>query len=245
MARLFVPSERLREDVIILSDADHRYLVRVLRLSTGDRVVLFDGTGDEAEAVVERVGPRALEVKIEVRRSVAKEHRPELLLIQALPKGEKFDLVVQKATELGVHRILPVLSERSIPRVDKAKAQARVTRWQKIASEAARQSGRADVPEIAPITTLATALAASPQAALKLFFWEEMRTRSLRSIFPREPPKSIAIAVGPEGGFSNGECEAAKEAGFLPVGLGPRLLRTETAALVALAILGFAVGDLG
>jgi 16S rRNA (uracil1498-N3)-methyltransferase len=236
--------------VVIISDEDHRYLVRVLRLAVGDHVVLFDGVGTEAVGAIIRIGPRALEVRIETRRAVDSERRPELVLIQALSKGEKFDLVVQKTTELGVHRIIPVISERSIPRLDNTKAPRRLERWQKIAREAARQSGRADVPELEPVTALPTALAATSKAALKLFFWESARSHGLRSTLmpgetPLSPPASIVIVIGPEGGFATDEVEMAKTAGFQVVGLGPRVLRTETAALVALSILGFSVGDLG
>jgi 16S rRNA (uracil1498-N3)-methyltransferase len=122
---------------------------------------------------------------------------------------------------------------------------SRRARWQKIAREAARQSGRLDVPDVEAVTALGTALSASPKDALKLLLWEGARQTTLRSVLPAEPPQQIVIAVGPEGGFTVEEVEAARHAGFVPVGLGPRILRTETAALVTLSILGYALGDLG
>jgi 16S rRNA (uracil1498-N3)-methyltransferase len=123
----------------------------------------------------------------------------------------------------------------------------RRARWQKIAREASRQSGRLDVPDVEPVTALAQALKAAPKEALKLILWEGARQTGLRAILPPpdEPPARIVIAIGPEGGFAVEEVELARQQGFAPVGLGPRILRTETAALVALAILGYAVGDLG
>jgi 16S rRNA (uracil1498-N3)-methyltransferase len=241
MARLFVERTRLAEDLIVLHDEEHRYLTRVLRLRVGDTVVLFDGVGLEADAHILRVGPRALEVKIEARR-------PDVTLIQALTKGDKLDLVVQKATELGVARVLPVTTSRSVPRFGDAsavRALGRRARWQKIAREAARQSGRPEVPDIEPITTLATALAAAAKDAFKLMLWEGERQHTLRGVLPAPPPARIIVAVGPEGGFAADEVEAARAAGFVSVALGPRVLRSETAALAALAILGFALGDLG
>jgi 16S rRNA (uracil1498-N3)-methyltransferase len=124
---------------------------------------------------------------------------------------------------------------------------SRRARWQKIAREASRQSGRLDVPEVEGVTALTTALAASPKDALKLMLWEGARQTTLRSQLPPrdETPQQIVIAVGPEGGFTGEEADAARHAGFIPVGLGPRILRTETAALVVLSILGYALGDLG
>jgi 16S rRNA (uracil1498-N3)-methyltransferase len=247
MARLFVEASRLGDDVVVLGDEDHRYLTRVLRLAAGDVVTLFDGLSVEATARITRVGPRALELKIEERRSVPSIDRPHVTLIQGLAKGDKLELVIQKATELGVMRVIPVTTERAVARLDagQLRALSRRTRWQKIARAAARQSGRLDVPDVEGVTTLTTALAAAPKDALKLMLWEGARQTGLKSVLPTEPPKQIVIAVGPEGGFAPEEVEAARKHDFVAVGLGPRILRTETAALVTLAILGFALGDLG
>ena len=246
-ARIFVEPSRLADDVVVLTDEDHRYLTRVLRLAVGEPVILFDGKSVEASAHITRIGPRALELKIDERRPVKAIDRPHVTLIQALAKGDKLDLVVQKATELGVMRFIPVTTARAVARLDASQVRAlsRRARWQKIAREAARQSGRLEVPEIEGVTSLGTALTAAPKDALKLILWEGARHTGLRSVLPGRPPQQIVIAVGPEGGFTVEEIEAARRAEFEPVGLGPRILRTETAALVTLAILGFALGDLG
>jgi 16S rRNA (uracil1498-N3)-methyltransferase len=249
MARLFVEPQKLAEEIVVLHDEDHRYLTRVLRLDVGAVVTLFDGKSVEATARIVRIGPRALELKIEERRPVAGIDRPHVTVIQGLAKGDKIDIVVQKATELGVARVIPVTTARAVARLDAGamRTVSRRARWQKIAREAARQSGRLDVPEVESVTALSTALLASPKDALKLLLWEGARQTSLRSQLPPkdESPQQIVIAIGPEGGFTVEEVEAARHAGFAAVGLGPRILRTETAALVVLSILGYALGDLG
>jgi 16S rRNA (uracil1498-N3)-methyltransferase len=246
MTRIFVERERLAQDQITISDEDHRYLTRVLRLEIGDVVTLFDGQDGEVDARISRVGPRAVELRVEERRQIGAADRPALTLIQALAKGEKLDLVVQKATELGVTRIMPVTSARSIPQLEAMRAIGRRARWQKIAREAARQCGRADVPTIEAVTPLATALHAISKEAFRLLLWEGARSTRLTGLLPPadQRPHEVAVAVGPEGGFSPTEVEAAKAAGFVPAGLGPRVLRTETAALVILSILQFRLGDL-
>jgi 16S rRNA (uracil1498-N3)-methyltransferase len=244
MARLFVDPARLAEEIVVIAGEDHRYITRVLRLAIGDQIVLFDGIGVEADARIIRVGPRALELKVEARRGALPLERPEFTLIQALTKGDKLDVVVQKATELGVTRIIPVTSARSVPRLEAMRALGRRARWQKIAREAARQSGRADVPEVEAVTAIATALRSAGDA-FKIMMWEGARQHGLREVMPEDKPKRIVIATGPEGGFSVEEVDAARAAGFHVVGLGPRILRTETAALVTLSILGYALGDLG
>jgi 16S rRNA (uracil1498-N3)-methyltransferase len=243
--RLFVDASRLNEEILVVSGEDHRYLTRVLRLTVGDRVIVFDGRGVEADADIIRIGPRALELKLADRRQTPASSRPELTLIQALTKGDKLDLVVQKATELGVNRIIPAASARSVPRLEAMRALGRRARWQKIARDAARQSGRTDVPEVEPVTQIEVALTAAPQTAFKVMMWEGARTHGLRQALPKTPPSQLVIVTGPEGGFAQAEVEAARAAGFEVCGLGPRILRTETAALVTLAILGFALGDLG
>ena len=210
-------------------------------------MTLFDGKSVEATARITRIGPRALELTIEERHPVAAIDRPQVTVIQGLAKGDKLDFVVQKATELGAARIIPVTTTRAIARLDAGalRTMSRRTRWQKIAREASRQSGRLDVPEVEGVTSLTTAMAASPKDALKIMLWEGARQTTLRSVLPTDPPQQIVIAIGPEGGFTVEEVEAARHAGFTPVGLGPRILRTETAALVVLSILGYALGDLG
>jgi len=245
VTRIFVEPEKLNQEMVTLAGEDHRYLTRVLRLEVGDLVTLFDGLATEADGRITRIGPRAVELVVERVRKADTPDRPALTLIQSLAKGEKLDLVVQKATELGVTRIMPVTSQRSIPQLEAMRAIGRRARWQKIAREAARQCGRADVPTIEVVTPLQTALASVSKDALRLFLWEGARGTGLGPVLPTTRPPEVLIAIGPEGGFSPTEAEAAKVAGFLTCGLGPRVLRTETAALAVIAIVQFALGDLG
>jgi len=253
MPRLYVDPARMTDEMVVVAGEDHRYLTRVLRLGLNDVITIFDGQGHEADAIVARVGPRALELRVELRRTAADVGRPPVTLIQALTKGEKLDFIVQKATELGVGRVIPATSARAVPRLELARALGRHARWQKIARDAARQSGRADVPEVQPITPLVTALKAASAEGLRIFLWEGAKQHPLREALGPlatggqlgQRPPQITIAIGPEGGFAQEEVEAAREAGFTLAGLGPRTLRTETAPLAALAILGFVLGDLG
>jgi 16S rRNA (uracil1498-N3)-methyltransferase len=257
MPRLYVDPARMAEEMVVVSGEDHRYLTRVLRLGLNDVITLFDGQGREADAIVARVGPRALELRVELRRTAASIGRPTVTLIQALTKGEKLDFIVQKATELGVGRVIPATSARAVPRLELARALGRHARWQKIARDAARQSGRSDVPEVQPITPLVTALKSASAEGLRIFLWEGAKQHPLREALgplvtgatagaaPAQKPPQITLAVGPEGGFAEEEVVAAREIGFTLAGLGPRTLRAETAPLAALAILGFVLGDLG
>ncbi len=246
MPRLYVPPDAMGQEAIVLSGEDHRYVCRVLRLEEGDEIVLFDGKGAEADAVLGRAGPRAVEVRVMARRQSPHGEAPSVTLLMGLPKGDRMEIVVQKATELGVAQLVPMLTDRTVLRLDEVRSTLRRQRWQKIAREAARQCGRADVPDVSPVLTLEAALEGVPREALKLFFWEEPPRRGLREHLANvERPRQIVLAVGPEGGFTYREVERARERGFAVVGLGPRILRTETAAIAALAMTGFALGDLG
>jgi 16S rRNA (uracil1498-N3)-methyltransferase len=231
---------------VTLGELERRYLCRVLRLGPGDRVELFDGQGNEVEAEIAWVEARRVALRLLGRREGRRAVGPEMVLLQALAKGDRFDLVVQKATELGVGRIVPVMTARSVERLAGDRAAQRRERWCRIAQEAARQCRRADVPEISPVMPLGEALAVARPEGLRLLLWEGAaeRGQGLGPVLPAEAPGQVVVAVGPEGGFTEDEVRQAALAGFRPVGLGPRVLRTETAALAALAILGFVLGDL-
>jgi len=244
MTRLWVP--HLAAGRVAVSGADYRYLARVLRLGPGAPVTIFDGRGREARARVAVVdaGRGELVLEAEAPEAQAAPAALDLTLLIALLKAEKMDLVVQKATELGVARIVPVCAARSVVRLDPTRAAAKATRWRKIAREAARQCGRSGVPAIAEPCDLAEALKAGPGDAWRAIFFEGARASSLRAALPDEPATAAVLAVGPEGGFEDAEIELARAAGFVVIGLGPRTLRAETAALAALAAVGYALGDL-
>jgi len=193
------------------------------------------------EAEVIRVERTETELALGERRAVAGP-AVALTLLCAVPRGPRMDLLVQKTSELGVARIVPVVTERSVARPD-AEAGKRA-RWEKIAREAARQCGRADVPEVAAPTPLADALAAPDLPPRRLALFEGERARSLRAELAETAPAPTALLVGPEGGLAPAEMAAARAAGFVPVGLGRLILRVETAAIVAVALVGDAAGAL-
>ncbi len=246
--RLFVPPASLAAGALALGGEDHRYLARVLRVRAGDELVLFDGAGREARARIARVELALVHVVVEEAHRPADDERAlrPITLLAAILKGDRTDLVVQKATELGVARIVPICGERSIVRLDEARARSRHARWEKVAREAARQCGRADSPVIDPAVTLAVATlaAAAPADALRLVLHERARSHPLRTALTPPPDAGVVFATGPEGGWSNAEVDAAVTAGFLAVGLGPRVLRAETAAIAGMAILAYALGAL-
>ncbi len=240
MPRLFVPPEKLQGARATLDAAAHRHLIKVLRLAPGASIRVFDGKGTEIEARIEAVGKASVDIALGERRHVSAPACAVTLLISP-PRGERMDLIVQKTTELGVACIVPVVSARGMVKPSPHQRK----RWQTIGEEAARQSGRADVPEIGDGMALAPALAqAAAAGGIRFLLWEGERGPSLPRALAAGP-RAVALLVGPEGGFAAGEVVLAGAAGFASVGLGPRILRSETAAIVAVALAQAAAGGLG
>jgi 16S rRNA (uracil1498-N3)-methyltransferase len=234
LRRIHLPRERIAGGEGRLDGRARRYLAEVLRLAPGARIEVFDGEGGRYDAVVE-AGFEA--VRLGARQEAARA-AVEIALVPALAKGEKMDLVVQKATELGVARLLPFAAERSVARLEGAKGAERAARWRRIAEEAARQCGRADVPEVRPPVPLAAALAdLAPGTRTIVFHPGAGRLGGAAG-------PSVAAVVGPEGGLTDGELRACEAAGAERASLGPRTLRAETAAIVAVALLQARFGDL-
>ncbi len=240
MARLYVQPDKLQGERLTLEEAARRHLIKVLRLGPGATVQLFDGLGNEVDARIVAVGRTSLEVTLGQQRRIAAP-ACAITLLQSVPRGERMDLIVQKATELGVARVVPVLTEHGMAKPKSGREQ----RWQAIAQEAARQSGRADVPEVAAVVPLDLALGqlAGP-AEDRFLLWERERSTSLHAALAHGP-RRIAVLVGPEGGFTGAEVTASRQAGFQPVSLGAFVLRAETAAIVAVALAQAAAGGLG
>lgn len=245
--RFYVPLSAFEADAksVMLAGDESRHLRNVLRLAQGDEVFVFDGRGTEYRCVVAELEPDASRlIVIEEVAAAAPESPLKLTLAVALLKGEKFDLVVQKVTELGVTRVVPVKTTRADIRLrDSADAQKRVARWQRIALEAAKQSGRAFVPEITAPTDFASVIADQQIAASRLMFSEKGGT-PLADIHLEAEPGTIAALVGSEGGWSDEELNQARQAGWEIVTLGGRTLRAETAAMVVTALLQYLYGDL-
>jgi 16S rRNA (uracil1498-N3)-methyltransferase len=250
VARLFLPPEQIGPgqpgQEIALADEPHRYLARVLRLRAGDALTVFDGAGSEIDARVVITDARRTVLALGDRRTVALAG-PPVILLQAIAKGERMDLVVQKSTELGVRRICPVVTARTVlqPGLQPGTAgKTRLLRWRTIAQEAARQCGRADLPAVDEPQSLEQALRAVGPGA-RLMAWEAGAGTMvpLRKALRGDEP-AVTLLVGAEGGFTAEEAAAAAAAGFTLVGLGPRILRSETAAIVAVALVQAALGAL-
>ena len=234
--RFFIPADALSGDRIEIGGEALHHLRTVLRLGPGSEVLLLDGAGNCCRALLETVG-RERAVAAATARWRETEDLCPLRLLQALPKGDKFDLVLQKGTELGVTVFQPVLTGRAVARPETG----RTGRWERIVREAARQSRRPGLPSLAPLLPLADALA-TVREPLRLVLWEA-GARPLAEVLPTARPEGVAVLVGPEGGFSADEIAQVVVAGFLPVHLGPRILRTETAGLAITAILQYLFGD--
>jgi len=222
-----------------LTPEQSRHLLTVLRLQPGTRIEVFDGQGGRFSAVVSGD-------EVEIGAALPRDSRKlDVVLVQAVAKGEKMDLVVQKATELGAARIVPLAAERGVVKLEGARRSTRADRWRRVAREAARQCGRADVPEVdAPLQwndVFALLRTDADRRALLL----DPAEHGLRLGDAVRGVSRSLVAVGPEGGFSPAERQRAVERGFLPVTLGNRVLRTETAGLAALAIVLHVNGELG
>ncbi len=217
------------------------HVARVLRLVAGDALVLFDGAGQEAAATIAEIRGSSVHVNVTVPAVVDRESPLSLTLVQGVSRGERMDLVMQKATELGVARLIPVMTERSVVKLDAAQAAKRLQHWQGVVAAACEQSGRAWLPEVLPPQPLLKWLAQPAKEGEQRFLLHpgsSTRARDLPAL------RSATLLIGPEGGLAPQEREAALLAGFQDLSLGPRILRTETAALAALAALQAVAGDL-
>ncbi|HKZ11211.1 MAG TPA: 16S rRNA (uracil(1498)-N(3))-methyltransferase [Rhodanobacteraceae bacterium] len=220
------------------------HALRVLRLKSGDAVVLFNGDGHEYPARLVSAGARELRAEVTLRESPVRESPLQVTLIQALARGEKMDWIVQKATELGIARIVPATTERSEVKLDAARGEKRLEHWRAIAIAACEQCGRNVLPVIEPPVELSTWLkttdAMEAGSRWMLHPGSATRVRDLSTM----PPAALALAVGPEGGFGESDVAAMRAHDFRELALGPRILRTETAGVVAIAALQAILGDL-
>jgi 16S rRNA (uracil1498-N3)-methyltransferase len=228
---------------VTLSVEKSRYLAQVLRLKIGALLEAFDGRGTRFHAEVAAIEGGAVTLTLSEPRGSADARG--LTLIQALPKGDKLELVLQKCTELGVAGFVLAAGEHSVAQLDAAKAPRKLARWNVIAEEASRQSGRAGVPGVSLAPSLVQAVRDGVARGAVLVLSETERERSLADAFVSLPPTApVSLVVGPEGGFSTAEFAAMHEAGAIQVTLGHNILRTETAGLVAVTLCRFLDGRL-
>ena len=246
MARFFVPRENIQGKHGIIEGQELEHLRKVLRLGPGEQIALIDDSGWEHQAVIRSFTAASGEVEIIESHQVERESALEITLALGLTKGDKMDLVVEKATELGVQNLIPFISAYTVPKLDAGKSEKRAERWQKISLSAAKQCGRTRIPAIRAICQFKE-LAQQPfNDSVKLLFWEKGSGHTLKDVRAAAPMvRSVVLVIGPEGGFSEGEANLALENGFQLLRLGPRILRAETAAVTAVSVGQFLWGDLG
>jgi len=240
ITRLYLDCD-LGEDRAVLTERETRYLGSVLRLKRGDRVLAFNGRGQERFATIASLGRAQGELALSDFVEPLPESKLALTLVQALPKTEAMDLVVQKATELGVRALWPVTSDFSVVRLDAERAERRVVHWQRVAQSACEQCGRHRPPQIRAVQPLTTSLEHMPPGSTRIV----LDPRADRPLSEAPPPVGeLFLLIGPEGGFSDADLETIEKHGAMRMRLGPRTLRAETAAIVAAGLAQALWGDL-
>ena len=245
MSRFYVPAPRIEKGMLRVEGNEVRHIRRVLRLKTKDEIIIFDGLGKEYEGMIVEEAPSSVVIKIQNVFSSKRDSSLEVTLAQSLLKGEKMDYLIQKATELGVKEIIPFFSSRSVPLIEKSGKLKRHHRWGRIAIEASKQCGRGVIPKIELFQDYSEMLQIASPDSFRLILWEREGIKLKEVLESSKEKTKIFSIIGPEGGFSQEEVEEAKRAGFIPITLGKRILRAETASLCLLSILQYERGDIG
>lgn len=246
MHRFFVP--QLYNEEMYIEGVDARHISKVLRMQPGTQLQIVSDDGVSAMAEITAIDSERVTVRCLEKLAESHEPRVKLVLAQGLAKGEKMDFIIQKAVEMGAYSVIPVAMEHSVVRLDGAKAAKKVERWQKIAESAAKQSKRDIIPEVQPVQSMAEMLAKC-NCQTKIIAYECEDRLSLKAALKAAEEaggiSELLLIIGPEGGISEGELEQARQAGAVPVSLGRRILRAETAGLVAISAIFYETGDLG
>ena len=237
--RFYCPTLNLNEPVLELPESVHRHAVQVLRMKPGALLRLFDGQGTEVEAILSLVEKKCSQVELGQTLNAITESPLNITLLQGISRGERMDYAIQKAVELGVNTIMPVVTERCNVQLSGDRAAKRLAHWQGVITSASEQSGRNRLAELAAVTDFETALVQS-QSELKLVL-DPLARQSFTDL---QPCSQLTLLIGPEGGLSEQEVQQAQQAGFTAVKFGPRILRTETASTAALAVVQTLWGDL-
>lgn len=243
MRRFFVAD--VVEDKIKIDGSDAHHIRRVLRYKLGDKLIVVDGSGKVMEAFIIETSDEMVIAEVKEVLDNNTESPIELILAQCLPKGDKMELVVQKAVELGVSTIYPIVSENCVVKYDEKKKMARQIKWQKIADEAAKQCGRTILPTVESVTELKIFLENIDSNLEALMCYEGEAEEPIKKILAESLANRFLVLIGPEGGFTKNEVEICQKAGLKIATLGKRILRTETAAIAASAIVMYEKGDLG
>ena len=230
--------DKSKSHLEIAGEQSH-YVTRVLRLQTGDRMILFDGSGSEWTSKIIDTKRNRLLLELEERATPDRESPINLTLIQSISRSQRMDLVMQKSTELGVTRIVPVFSNNTIVKMKEDKIEKKINHWRNILISASEQSGRTKIPDLISPIQLETECLKRYKSDLSIFY-----DTTGKDSYDANKPKDITAVIGPEGGFTEDEKQMAIDAGYMVMQSGPRLLRTETAPIMALSILQYLYGDL-
>lgn len=236
-ARFTVEPYCIGEEEAVLEGAVARQIYKVMRLKKGDEITLLDGDGNIYHTELTIVTLVSVHARILARNSNTNEPRLRVVLASCVPKSDRFELIVQKCTELGISEIVLVQSERTIPKLDEAGEAKKLRRWRKIAAEAAEQCGRSKAPELHGVISFTELLEMAREFPLAIVAWEEESALSMReALHSHSDVDSVLLVIGPEGGLTEREVEMAKSAGAVSVSMGSRVLRTDTAAIAACGI---------
>jgi len=246
MRRFFIDRPHAPSDRVMLTGPDVRHIRTVLRLGLGDEILLFDDKGSEYQAQIIDTAPAAITVLILCKYSAISESHLEVTIGQALLRAQKMDRIVRQLTELGAFGFIPFMAERSVPKSNPTRLAEKRRRWETIAREALKQCGRFQPPRISPVVSFQDLVVSPPSHDLKIIFHTgQAAARPWTHLEPAAQVDKVLALVGPEGGFTHEEVKAAVDSGFACVSLGPRILKSDTAAVAAGAILQHAFGDMG
>lgn len=241
MANFFIDKSAIDGSTARITGEEAGHISRVLRMRPGDELTLCDGEGMFYDAAISDIQGGEVVAEISRQYPAPTEPKVKITLFQGIPKNPKLEFIVQKATEIGIVRVVPMNTTRAVAKLEK---ENKVQRLQKIAAEAAKQSHRGIVPEVSAPVPFEKAVEMAAEAGLAIIPYEEENRQSLRDFLRGKETESLAILIGPEGGFEESEVALAKEKGIVPVTLGPRILRTETAGLVTAALALYELGDM-
>lgn len=252
MQRYFIPPGQLTETEAIVTGDDAHHIVNVMRARPGDSIIVSDGVSREARAVLTEIGKSRVAASVAEALPMTAEPVIHVTIAQSLPKGDKMETIIQKGTEIGAVRFVPFLSERTVVQYDDKKETKRLERWRKVAKEAAEQAHRNRIPAVEPPLAWERLLQSAREADAAFFCYEKETDSTLKEALRQAiaarggaAGMSAFLIVGPEGGFSEREAQEARQAGCVPVKLGARILRTETAGMVGLTCLLYEAGEMG
>lgn len=241
MANFYITKDMIHGSLAVIDNEEARHIKNVLRMKKGDELVLCDGEGNFHEAVIAKLDEKSVEAEIIRSYTAETEPKIKITLYQGVPKNPKLETIVQKATEVGVVRVVPVDTVRAVAKIDK---EAKIDRLRKIAKEAAKQSKRAIVPEVSSVMSFKDAIDEASEADIKIIAYENEKEVSVKETLQKADGTSVALIIGPEGGFEEKEIEYAKSMGITSVSLGKRILRTETAGLCVSAVILYEKGEM-